>query len=75
MQATHPLKSYRENQTPKLSQAALAEKLGVDRITVVRWETGIRKIDETKLLDVSSKTGIPRKELRPDLVELLEGGQ
>lgn len=71
MQATHPLRSYRENQTPKLSQAALAEELGVNRLTVVRWETGARKIDRSKLADVSSKTGIPTKELRPDLAELM----
>lgn len=71
MQSTHPLRSYRENRTPKLSQAALAQELGVNRLTVVRWETGVRKIDKSKLSDVSSKTGIPTKELRPDLAELM----
>lgn len=71
MQASHPLKLYRESQDPKLSQAALAERLGVKRLTVVRWETGARKIDDSKLSDVSTKTGIPRRKLRPDLAELL----
>jgi len=75
MQSTHPLRAYRENQEPKLSQAALAQELGVNRLTVVRWETGARKIDKSKLSDVSSKTGIPTKELRPDLAELMGATQ
>lgn len=69
----HPLKNYRENQNPKLSQQALAKKLGVARLTVLRWETGERKINPSKLSDVEEKTGIPARELRPDLAELLEG--
>lgn len=75
----HPLKSYRENQSPKLSQEGLAEKLGVARLTVLRWESGERKINRSLLPKVSEKTGIPAKELRPDLVAELEklvgGGQ
>jgi transcriptional regulator with XRE-family HTH domain len=67
----HPLKAYRESQTPRLSQAALAEKLGVIRTTLARWESGARKIDASKLLAVSAETGIPAKELRPDLAELM----
>jgi DNA-binding XRE family transcriptional regulator len=75
MQSTHPLKAFRERHEPKLSQAALAETLGVNRLAVVRWETGVRKIDKSKLSDVSSKTGIPTKELRPDLAELMGAAQ
>ena len=69
MQATHPLKDYRQNQTPKLSQAALAKDLGVARLTVIRWENGERKIDPSLLSTVAEKTGIPAKDLRPDLIE------
>lgn len=69
---THALKSYRESQTPKLSQAGLAEKLGVARFTIIRWESGDRKIDDALLPKISKKTGIPAKELRPDLIERLE---
>jgi transcriptional regulator with XRE-family HTH domain len=72
MQANHPLKTYRETQDPRLSQAALAERLGVTRHTVLRWENGGRRIDEKKVFDVARITGIPAKELRPDLVERLE---
>ena len=69
MQTPHPLKTYRTTQTPKLSQAGLAKKLGVARLTVLRWETGERKIDPSKIPTVAERTGIPAKELRPDLIE------
>lgn len=71
MVGTHPLKAYRRNQTPRLSQAGLAEKLGVARLTVLRWENDQRRIDASLLPTITEKTGIPAKELRPDLVELL----
>jgi transcriptional regulator with XRE-family HTH domain len=78
--AQHPLRLYRENHSPKLSQESLAERLGVARLTVLRWESGERKIDRTLVSDVSKKTGIPVKDLRPDLLSELEqllgsGGQ
>lgn len=69
MQEIHPLKAYRGNQTPRLSQAGLAKKLGVARLTVLRWETGERKINTSLIPTVTEKTGIPAKELRPDLIE------
>ncbi len=68
MQGIHPLKTYRETQTPRLSQAGLATKLGVARLTVLRWETGERKINPSLIPTVAERTGIPAKELRPDLV-------
>lgn len=68
MQDIHPLKTYRETQSPRLSQAGLATKLGVARLTVLRWETGERKIDPSLLPKVTESTGIPAKELRPDLI-------
>lgn len=71
----HPLKAYRESQTPHLSQAALATELGVTRGAVARWETGARKIDTSKLHEICAKTGIPAKELRPDLAELMGEAQ
>lgn len=51
--------------------AELAQFLDESRSTVHRWETGARKIDKTKLWKVAEKTGIPPRELRPDLAELL----
>lgn len=68
----HPLRTHRLSKTPRQSQADLAQQLGVSRLTVLRWEAGIRKIDESKISNVAKITGIPAKELRPDLVERLE---
>ena len=64
-----PLKAFRKKQN--LSQQQLASLLDVDRVTVARWETGIRKIGAEKLSDISAKTGIPRTKLRPDLAALM----
>lgn len=73
----HPLRTYRLSKTPRQSQADLAQQLGVSRLTVLRWESGIRKIDERKVFDIAKIIGVPAKELRPDLLEryeLLMGG-
>ncbi len=64
----HPLKAFREAQTPPMKEADLARFLGVGRPTIHRWENGTRLIDTNLLPTVSEKTGIPAKELRPDLV-------
>jgi DNA-binding XRE family transcriptional regulator len=64
-----PLKAFRKKQN--LSQQELAKLLDVDRVTVARWETGIRKIGSDRLSEISAKTGIPRGKLRPDLAALM----
>jgi len=69
MEKNHPLSAYRKSQVPPLSEAELARKLGVGRPTVHRWENGTRKIDSSLVPMVSEITGIPAKELRPDLIE------
>lgn len=66
-----PLKAFRQKHDPPLSQRELADLLGVDRVTVTRWETGRRKIDSERLSDISARTGIPRTKLRPDLAALM----
>lgn len=71
MESVHPLKAFRENQDPPLSQQQLAAFLEVSRVTVTRWEAGKRKIDEEQLPKVSEKTGIPKTVLRPDLADLM----
>ena len=40
--APHELVAYRERL--ELTQQELADKLGVDRVTIARWETGTRAI-------------------------------
>lgn len=72
MGRTHPLTTYREKQDPPLSRKGLADLLDVSRETVFRWETGARKIDYELLGPISKRTGIPRRELRPDLFSLMD---
>lgn len=67
MDQIHPIKAYRTAR--KLSQEALAEFLGVSRLTVLRWENHQRPIDPNKVAHVATMTGIPAQELRPDIVE------
>lgn len=67
----HPLKAYRARE--RLTQQGLADLVGVERTTVARWETGARKIDRDLVADIHEKTGVPRRELRPDLADLIEG--
>lgn len=66
---THPLTTYRASQEPPLSMADLARLLGVGVPTISRWEKFQRAIDKERLGHVSNATGIPAKELRPDLFE------
>lgn len=63
------LRAYRKDN--KLSQKAAAEIVGVYRESWARWETGMRKIDRKKLSDISQRTGIPKRVLRPDLAEIM----
>lgn len=69
MATQHPIKAFRERQFPSMSQEALAQKIGVDRVTVARWEAG-RKPDRELLGKIVKITGIPASELRPDLAEM-----
>lgn len=71
MDVIHPLKAYRERQEPPLTQERLAGLLGVSKAAVSRWEAGERKPEETILPTITERTGIPARELRPDLAELM----
>ncbi len=68
MTQIHPIKAFRERQTPILSQSQFGDRVGVTRFTVMRWEAG-GPIDERFLPAVSREINVPPKELRPDLVE------
>lgn len=69
MQGIHQLRTYRHSQEPRLSQQALADKIGVSRLTVTRWETGERRIAPSLVPVVAEKTGIAPKDLRPDFAK------
>lgn len=75
MDTKHPLQTYRESFDPVMKRAELARKLKVARVTVKRWETGDRSIDDAKVRSVSDETGIPVAQLRPDLAKLLEAAE
>jgi len=73
MAEKHPLKVLAEYRARAgKNQTSLAKDLGVAEMTISRWETGDRKIGIKKLPLVSEKTGIPKRELRPDLAESME---
>jgi transcriptional regulator with XRE-family HTH domain len=69
MAGNSALRKYRTDRG--LTQEALAKELGVSGITVSRWETGARQIDRDLVSDISRKTRIPPRDLRPDLAELM----
>lgn len=66
----HPLRAYRERE--RLTQLELAEKLGVVRTTVARWEVGMMEIGPKMLPRITKLTGIEGRRLRPDLAEALD---
>jgi transcriptional regulator with XRE-family HTH domain len=72
MPKLHPLTSYRQSHKPPLSKAELAAQLGASRASITRWESGIRKIDASLVPEIAAITGIPVRQLRPDLAKLIE---
>lgn len=64
---TNPVFIYRR--AAGLSLRALAEKWETSFATLSRIESGTQLIPENLLATVERDTGVPAKELRPDLVE------
>lgn len=67
MTAPNPIRDFRKRQIPRMSQEAFAKKIGVDRVTVARWESGNNKPHRDLLPKLVRVTRIPACELRPDL--------
>ncbi len=63
------LKQYRID--AGLTQQEAGQAFGVARETWAFWESGHRKIGRDKLASISEKTGIPKRDLRPDLAEVM----
>lgn len=61
------LKDFRRKH--RLTQHELADMLEVDQSTISFLENGRRKLDPTKVKQVSEITGISKHDLRPDLFE------
>lgn len=70
-EGAHPLTKWRAAR--QMSMEELATLVGVTRNAVCRWESGARKISERLIAKVIKSTGIPGKELRPDIYKLLYG--
>jgi len=50
-----------------LTQAALAQRLGISQSAVAHLESGSRKPRPKLVLLIEEVTGIPRHEIRPDI--------
>lgn len=58
---THPLKTWREKQ--KISQPVAGKELGVDAMTVSRWERGEHLPHKKHWPTIEEKTGIAPSDL------------
>lgn len=58
-----PLFRYRKEN--HLTLEALAERLKVNRSTVLRWEEG--RVPAERVLEIERATGVSRQSLRPDI--------
>ena len=63
----HPIRLWRYRHDPPLSLRQAAAVLGVTYAAISRWEDGTRIIDLNVTVTIAEKTGIPIKDLRPDL--------
>jgi transcriptional regulator with XRE-family HTH domain len=64
-----PLAAYRELTGKSLED--LATPLGVNKTTILRWESGEIPIPIKRLTELETLTGIPRGKLRPDLMAMM----
>jgi transcriptional regulator with XRE-family HTH domain len=71
MENIHPLRVFREQQAPPLTQEQLANLLGVTKAAISRWEAGERQPGKEIIPTITEKTGIPASKLRPDLAALM----
>jgi DNA-binding transcriptional regulator YdaS (Cro superfamily) len=60
---TQSLRAYRH--AHGLSLEKMAGVFQVHKTTVLRWEE--KRVPPERVLDIESKTGIPRHDLRPDI--------
>jgi transcriptional regulator with XRE-family HTH domain len=50
----------------------LANEMGVSRVTVTRWKSGRRKPGVEHVKKLARIIGVPSRDIRPDLAEVLE---
>lgn len=61
----NPIEQFRKE--AGLSREQVAAEIGVDPVTVWRWENGKVLVPPDRLAKVESVTGISRQKLRPDI--------
>lgn len=66
----HPVRAYRLRQTPPLKLGDLARRIGTTTANLSRIETGKQALSDALLPKIVAETGIPARELRPDLAKL-----
>lgn len=57
----HPIRRFRKENG--LTQAQLAERIGVNDVTISRWESFLREPDHNELIRIEAETGIPIAEI------------
>lgn len=66
---------FRFRKESGLSAKEVADKFGVDRATLLRWEVEAPSIPVKRLDDAERITGLSRREIRPDLFKGLEAAE
>jgi len=59
----HPIAKFRLNQTPQETQESLGAKVGVDGMTISRWERGESLPQKRNWPKLEEVTGIPIAEI------------
>lgn len=68
----HPVRAYREAQSPKLPLKSLAGDVGVTKATLSRVETRKLALSVPLAKKLANRTGIPMAILCPDLAPMFE---
>jgi transcriptional regulator with XRE-family HTH domain len=58
----NPIRAWRERQTPKVSQEILGERIGVDAMTISRWENGETEPQKKYRDKIEEVTGLTRQQ-------------
>jgi transcriptional regulator with XRE-family HTH domain len=66
------IRAYRHRQTPRMTVKGLADQVGRSKATISKIENNLQLPSPKLAKALSEITGIPAKELRPDLAELLD---
>jgi transcriptional regulator with XRE-family HTH domain len=65
----HPLRKFRQEN--EISQSEMARRLGLSRSFLQRVEAGTRMPGPDVTRKINAETGIPEREIRPDLADLI----